>query len=232
MARCDQLVIRTGVYGALPVAADVRREAERQGVKLHVLPAQDAMALLKYPTVTHKRRIARDLLERASRSWGARCPCLRSGQMQMTRGSVLSHMGALTASVPGSAGAGLPKPDTTGRAFAEQCILGRRSVRTYRAAALGLAEVGATSVGGARRYRGGSSSARRPRQEPCIRLRQISWQAQVKALRAAVYRYVGFIEGTCLLTGRRTGSGIHCSGKEGARLASSRVARDPMAIQQ
>jgi hypothetical protein len=42
----DQLVIGTGLHGALPIAPEVRREAERQGVKLQILPTQDAIALL------------------------------------------------------------------------------------------------------------------------------------------------------------------------------------------
>jgi hypothetical protein len=43
---CQQLVIGTGAQGALPVMADVEREARRRGVELIVLRTDDAIAVL------------------------------------------------------------------------------------------------------------------------------------------------------------------------------------------
>jgi len=44
--KCSQLVIGTGAYGRLPIMQEVRREAERLGVKLLVLPTHDAIEVL------------------------------------------------------------------------------------------------------------------------------------------------------------------------------------------
>jgi hypothetical protein len=44
--KCRQLVIGSGAYGRLPVMQEVRREAERQEVKLLVLPTIEAIKLL------------------------------------------------------------------------------------------------------------------------------------------------------------------------------------------
>lgn len=43
---CRRLVIGTGAQGALPLVPELRREAERRGVELLVLPTADAIALL------------------------------------------------------------------------------------------------------------------------------------------------------------------------------------------
>lgn len=43
---CRMLVIGTGAEGALPVMPEVEREAERRGVKLVVLPTEQAVDLL------------------------------------------------------------------------------------------------------------------------------------------------------------------------------------------
>ena len=45
--RCTSLVIGTGAYGRLPVMDDVKREADKRGVKLIVLPTADAIAVLQ-----------------------------------------------------------------------------------------------------------------------------------------------------------------------------------------
>jgi len=41
--KCRQLVVGTGAYGRLPVMQDVRREAERRGIKLLILPTLEAI---------------------------------------------------------------------------------------------------------------------------------------------------------------------------------------------
>ena len=43
---CRTLVIGTGAEGALPVMPEVKREAERRGVDLVVLPTEQAIGLL------------------------------------------------------------------------------------------------------------------------------------------------------------------------------------------
>jgi hypothetical protein len=43
---CRQLVIGSGAYGKLPVMEDVRREAERRGIKLLMLPSLQAIEVL------------------------------------------------------------------------------------------------------------------------------------------------------------------------------------------
>ena len=43
---CRRLVIGTGAQGALPLVPELRREAERRGVELLVLPTADAIASL------------------------------------------------------------------------------------------------------------------------------------------------------------------------------------------
>ena len=48
---CERLIIGTGVYGNLPVMDDVKREAERRGVELVILPT--ALAI---EAVNHERR--------------------------------------------------------------------------------------------------------------------------------------------------------------------------------
>ena len=45
--KCRQLVIGNGAYGRLPVMQEVRREAERQKIKLLVVPTLDAIEVLK-----------------------------------------------------------------------------------------------------------------------------------------------------------------------------------------
>ena len=45
--RCRQLVIGTGAYGSLPVMDEVKREAERRGVTLILLPTADAIEALQ-----------------------------------------------------------------------------------------------------------------------------------------------------------------------------------------
>jgi len=44
--KCTQLVIGTGAYGRLPIMQEVRREAERLGIKLLILPTRDAIDVL------------------------------------------------------------------------------------------------------------------------------------------------------------------------------------------
>jgi len=45
--RCTRLVIGTGAYGRLPVMDDVKRKAEKRGVKLIVLPTAEAIEVLE-----------------------------------------------------------------------------------------------------------------------------------------------------------------------------------------
>ncbi len=45
--KCCQLVVGSGMYGRLPVMQEVRREADRQRVKLLVLPTIEAIEMLK-----------------------------------------------------------------------------------------------------------------------------------------------------------------------------------------
>jgi hypothetical protein len=40
---CKRLIVGTGAYGRLPVMDDVKREAERRGVKLVILPTAEAV---------------------------------------------------------------------------------------------------------------------------------------------------------------------------------------------
>jgi hypothetical protein len=47
--KCRTLVVGTGAEGALPVMAEVRREAEHRGVELIVTPTPKAVALLNRP---------------------------------------------------------------------------------------------------------------------------------------------------------------------------------------
>src|SRR5437879_12467006 len=44
--KCRRLVIGTGAYGNLPVMQDVRREAERRGIKVLTLPTLQAIEVL------------------------------------------------------------------------------------------------------------------------------------------------------------------------------------------
>ena len=44
--KCSQLVIGTGAYGRLPVMQEVRDKAERQRVKLLILPTTEAIETL------------------------------------------------------------------------------------------------------------------------------------------------------------------------------------------
>jgi hypothetical protein len=44
---CRRLVVGTGVHGALPIVPELRREADRRGVRLVVVTTDDAIALLK-----------------------------------------------------------------------------------------------------------------------------------------------------------------------------------------
>ncbi len=43
---CRRLVIGTGASGALPVMDDVKREAKRRKIRLHILPTLQAIAAL------------------------------------------------------------------------------------------------------------------------------------------------------------------------------------------
>ena len=42
----NQLIVGTGVYGRLPVMPEVQEEAKRRGIKLVVVPTEDACRLL------------------------------------------------------------------------------------------------------------------------------------------------------------------------------------------
>jgi hypothetical protein len=44
--KCQRLVIGTGKYGSLPVMEEVRREADRRGVELVILPTDEAARML------------------------------------------------------------------------------------------------------------------------------------------------------------------------------------------
>ena len=44
---CRRLVVGTGAHGALPIAPELTREADRRGVELVSLPTADAIALLE-----------------------------------------------------------------------------------------------------------------------------------------------------------------------------------------
>ena len=44
--KCRRFVIGTGAYGNLPVMQDVRREAERRGIKVLTLPTLQAIEVL------------------------------------------------------------------------------------------------------------------------------------------------------------------------------------------
>jgi hypothetical protein len=45
--RCSRLIIGTGAFGRLPVMDDVKREADKRGVKLVVLPTGEAIEVLQ-----------------------------------------------------------------------------------------------------------------------------------------------------------------------------------------
>jgi hypothetical protein len=45
--KCTRLIIGTGAYGRLPVMDDVKREAEKRGVQLIVLPTAEAITALQ-----------------------------------------------------------------------------------------------------------------------------------------------------------------------------------------
>jgi hypothetical protein len=44
--KCKRLIVGTGANGRLPVMDDVKREAERRGVELVIVPTRDAIAEL------------------------------------------------------------------------------------------------------------------------------------------------------------------------------------------
>ncbi|MGO9607240.1 MAG: MTH938/NDUFAF3 family protein [Candidatus Binataceae bacterium] len=44
--KCRRLVIGTGMYGALPVMDDLKREAERRKLELSVMPTAEAIKVL------------------------------------------------------------------------------------------------------------------------------------------------------------------------------------------
>jgi hypothetical protein len=48
--RCSRLIIGTGAYGRLPIMDDVRREADKRGVTLIVLPTPEAIEVLQKRT--------------------------------------------------------------------------------------------------------------------------------------------------------------------------------------
>jgi len=48
--KCHRLVIGTGVYGSLPVMAEVIQEAKRRGVELVALPTADAIKAIQEQT--------------------------------------------------------------------------------------------------------------------------------------------------------------------------------------
>jgi hypothetical protein len=45
--QCTRLIIGSGAYGRLPVMDDVKREADKRGVRLIVLPTAEAIELLQ-----------------------------------------------------------------------------------------------------------------------------------------------------------------------------------------
>jgi hypothetical protein len=45
--KCRQLVIGTGAYGRLPVMKEVQSEAKRRGIKLLILPTEEAVKALE-----------------------------------------------------------------------------------------------------------------------------------------------------------------------------------------
>jgi hypothetical protein len=45
--RCSRLIVGTGAYGRLPIMDDVKREADRRGVKLIVLPTAEAIEVIR-----------------------------------------------------------------------------------------------------------------------------------------------------------------------------------------
>ena len=52
--KCTRLIVGTGAYGRLPVMDDVKREAERRGVQLIMMPTAEAtLALQKNPRKTN-----------------------------------------------------------------------------------------------------------------------------------------------------------------------------------
>ena len=52
--KCTRLVVGTGAYGRLPVMEDVKREAKDRGVKLVVLPTEEAIKVIeKHPKNTN-----------------------------------------------------------------------------------------------------------------------------------------------------------------------------------
>ncbi len=48
--KCQRLVVGTGAYGRMPVAEEVRREAERRKIELVTLPTTEAIEELKRAT--------------------------------------------------------------------------------------------------------------------------------------------------------------------------------------
>jgi hypothetical protein len=52
----------SGAYGKLPVMEEVRREAERRGIKLLILPTLGAIDALNRDIGPNQRSVARDLL--------------------------------------------------------------------------------------------------------------------------------------------------------------------------
>jgi hypothetical protein len=48
--RCTRLVVGTGAHGRLPVMDDVKREADKRGVQLIVLPTAEAIKVLRKGT--------------------------------------------------------------------------------------------------------------------------------------------------------------------------------------
>lgn len=45
--KCRRLIIGTGKFGSLPIMDEVRREAERRGVELTILPTEEAIEVLR-----------------------------------------------------------------------------------------------------------------------------------------------------------------------------------------
>jgi hypothetical protein len=52
--KCERLIVGTGAYGRLPVTNEVKREAERRGVELVILPTDRAIERInREPPRTH-----------------------------------------------------------------------------------------------------------------------------------------------------------------------------------
>lgn len=45
--KCNRMIIGTGAYGRLPVMKEVKREAKRRNIELHILSTLEAIDLLK-----------------------------------------------------------------------------------------------------------------------------------------------------------------------------------------